>query len=166
MRRPSGDFLGVVFSDLTVLSSLGVDVGESMWNPTKKNLQTLSDLFDQVFISFACKPLYPTLVNKAANLLYLIANDHKFENGNKRTAVVSMLILLAINNSWLNMSPDSLHDLVVEAVESTQVKEAVVKRIEDALHKDLVNIHLFTQEELAVLTKPETARGKTIASCN
>lgn len=103
MRRPSGDFLGVVFSDLTVLSSLGVDVGESMWNPTKKNLQTLSDLFDQVFISFAGKPLYPTLVNKAANLLYLIANDHKFENGNKRTAVVSMLILLAINNSWLNM---------------------------------------------------------------
>ena len=81
MREPSPDFLSIVFSDLTSLSVLGVDVSESMWNPTNDNIKILSSLFDQVFTSFAGEPLYPTLIDKTANLLYLVANDHKFENG-------------------------------------------------------------------------------------
>ena len=153
MREPSCDFLSIVFSDLTILSALGVDVSESMWNPTNDNIKILSSLFDQVFTSFAGKPLYPTLIDKAANLLYLVSNDHKFENGNKRTAVVSMLILLAINDSWLSMSPDDLHELAVEVVKSKQSKNEVIQHIKSALQSSLItSTHVFTNDELAIIT--------------
>lgn len=86
-------------------------------------------------------------------MLYLVANDHKFENGNKRTAVVSMLILLAINDSWLSMSPDDLHELAVEVVKSKQSKNEVIQHIKSALQSSLItSTHVFTNDELAIIT--------------
>jgi death-on-curing protein len=40
---------------------------------------------------------YPTLNEKAAALLHSLARNHPFTDGNKRTAVVGALFLLAIN---------------------------------------------------------------------
>jgi death-on-curing protein len=40
---------------------------------------------------------YPTLPEKAAALLHSIARNHPFTDGNKRTATVGALFLLAIN---------------------------------------------------------------------
>jgi death-on-curing protein len=40
---------------------------------------------------------YPTLAEKAAALLHSIARNHPFADGNKRTAALAALFLLAIN---------------------------------------------------------------------
>jgi len=40
---------------------------------------------------------YPTLPEKAATLLHSIARNHPYKDGNKRTATIAALFLLAIN---------------------------------------------------------------------
>jgi death-on-curing protein len=44
---------------------------------------------------------YPTLNEKAAALLHSIARNHPFTDGNKRTATVGALFLLAINGEQI-----------------------------------------------------------------
>lgn len=56
---------------------------------------------------------YNTIHDVAANLLYGIAMSHAFENGNKRTALVSTLIFLDKNKTYLvNTDEDELYELV------------------------------------------------------
>ena len=48
--------------------------------------------------SFDGEDLYPTVVEKAARMVYTICKNHPFVDGNKRVAVVSMLVILRMNN--------------------------------------------------------------------
>lgn len=48
--------------------------------------------------------LYPTLIDQAAILFYLLIKNHPFQNGNKRVALTSLLVFLALNNKWLKTS--------------------------------------------------------------
>jgi death on curing protein len=43
------------------------------------------------------QPAFPTLPEKAAALLHSIARNHPFADGNKRTATVAALFMLAVN---------------------------------------------------------------------
>ena len=49
--------------------------------------------------TFGGQPLYPTLEEKAANLLYFIVKDHSFSDGNKRIAAAIFLHYLHKNNA-------------------------------------------------------------------
>lgn len=44
------------------------------------------------------KELYPTIYDKAAVLLRGIICDHPFVDGNKRTGIISAIVLLNLNN--------------------------------------------------------------------
>ena len=52
-----------------------------------------------VFQSFGGRDLYPTLEEKAANLLYFIVKDHSFLDGNKRIAATIFLYFLDRNDA-------------------------------------------------------------------
>ena len=52
-----------------------------------------------VFQSFDGRDLYPTLEEKAANLLYFIVKDHSFLDGNKRIAATVFLYFLDRNGA-------------------------------------------------------------------
>ena len=57
---------------------------------------------------------YPDPVHNAATLLYGICSDHPFHNGNKRTALVSMLVHLDRNQYTLfDTSQNYLYDLML-----------------------------------------------------
>lgn len=56
---------------------------------------------------------YPTVVMAAAALFHSLVHDHCFHNGNKRTAVVSLLVFLDRNGYILNISEEELFDLVL-----------------------------------------------------
>jgi prophage maintenance system killer protein len=49
----------------------------------------------QIQQSFDGKELYPSLEEKAANLLYFITKNHSFVDGNKRIAAACFLYFLA-----------------------------------------------------------------------
>jgi death-on-curing family protein len=50
-----------------------------------------------IYQTFAREELYPTLEEKAANLLYLITKNHSFSDGNKRIAATMFLYFLDKN---------------------------------------------------------------------
>lgn len=51
-----------------------------------------------IYQSFGGEDLYPTLEEKAANLLYFVTKNHSFSDGNKRIAATMFLYFLDKNN--------------------------------------------------------------------
>jgi len=56
---------------------------------------------NQIKQSFGDTELYPTLEEKAANLLYFITKNHSFVDGNKRIAAACFLYFMQKNNALL-----------------------------------------------------------------
>ena len=54
-----------------------------------------------IYQSFGGIDLYPTMEEKAANLLYLVTKNHSFLDGNKRIAATVFLYFLDINNALI-----------------------------------------------------------------
>lgn len=54
-----------------------------------------------IYQSFAGEEMYPTVEEKAANLLYFIIKDHPFFDGNKRIAALMFVMFLTMNEQGL-----------------------------------------------------------------
>ena len=52
--------------------------------------------------TFSGRDLYPTVAEKAANLLYLIIKDHPFYDGNKRIGALLFIMFLTMNDCHLS----------------------------------------------------------------
>jgi len=63
------------------------------------------------YASFEGKDLYPAIEEKAARQAYGIIRNHPFLDGNKRTGLFVMLILLELNGIKLNFSQSELVEL-------------------------------------------------------
>ena len=61
----------------------------------KSSLETIYQTFDKT-------DLYPTIEEKAANLLYFVVKNHSFSDGNKRIAAGLFIYFLSLNNKLLN----------------------------------------------------------------
>ncbi len=74
-------------------------------------LATPQQTFDREF-------LYPTLIDQAAILFYLLVKNHPFQNGNKRIALTAMLVFLFLNGKYLSVHSDDLYRFTVTIAES------------------------------------------------
>lgn len=54
-----------------------------------------------IYQSFGGEEVYPTMAEKAANLLYFIVKDHPFFDGNKRIAALLFMVFLTMNKYGL-----------------------------------------------------------------
>lgn len=91
------------------------------------------------FQDFNQKPLYPSLVKKAAILFYLMIKNHPFENGNKRIAITTLLYFLLENEKYLKTSQRSLYNFAVRVAESpAKEKKRIVRKIEKFIKEHLV----------------------------
>ena len=66
---------------------------------------------------------YPTIEMSAAALLHSLIHNHPFHNGNKRTALVSMLVFLDENCIYPEFNQDELFKLVLQVAQHSIVKE-------------------------------------------
>ena len=83
------------------------------------------------FMKFDGKPLYSTLVARASILFYLMNKSHPFENGNKRIAVLTLLMFLHKHNKWLTADTESLYKFAIGVAGSRPMdKDLVVTSIE------------------------------------
>lgn len=62
---------------------------------------------------------YASIQAKAAALLHSLVKNHPFHNGNKRTALVAMLVFLTQNNQRVEATDQELFDLVIGVAEGT-----------------------------------------------
>lgn len=94
------------------------------------------------FQTFSRKPLYKKLTGKAAMLFYLMIKNHPFENGNKRIAVMTLLVFLHRNRKWLRVSNTNLYKFAVGIAQgNSKQKDRYINNIEAFLSKNLINRH-------------------------
>lgn len=84
-----------------------------------------------IYQTFDGKELYPSLQEKAANLLYFITKNHSFNDGNKRIAATMFLYFLDKNN-WLfengvkRIADNTLVALTIMIAESKPVEKELM----------------------------------------
>lgn len=94
--------------------------------------------------TFGGQPFYPTLEEKAANLLYFIVKDHSFSDGNKRIAAAIFLHYLHKNNALFSgerkrIADDTLVALIIMLAESKpREKETMVNLVMQFLQEPML----------------------------
>lgn len=85
----------------------------------------ISGIVGNVMQSFGGKPLYPTLEEKAAHLLYFMVKNHPFVDGNKRSGAFAFVWFLrkARIKGGRNITPASLTALTLLIAESDPKKK-------------------------------------------
>lgn len=78
-----------------------------------RDLKALESCIECPKMSFNGCDFYVSLAEKAAALLFFLAKNHPFNDGNKRTAVMSSILFLKMNG-LLVKNPLKIEDLVVE----------------------------------------------------
>jgi len=75
--------------------------------------------------SFGGKPLYPSVEERAAHLLYFMVKDHPFTDGNKRSGAFAFIWFLRKSNAKkrANITPASLTTLTLLIAESDPKKK-------------------------------------------
>ena len=73
----------------------------------KKRNESFDGALNTIYQSFSGKELYPTVPEKAANLLYFIIKDHPFYDGNKRIGALLFIVFLTINDFHLTESGET-----------------------------------------------------------
>lgn len=69
-----------------------------------------------IYQSFGGQEIYPTLQEKAANLLYFVVKNHSFHDGNKRIAATMFLYFLDRNGALYNASGKCIDDNTLVAI--------------------------------------------------
>lgn len=64
--------------------------------------QSFKSSLETIYQTFDGEDLYPTLEEKAANLLYFVVKNHSFSDGNKRIAAGLFIYFLDLNNKLLS----------------------------------------------------------------
>lgn len=110
--------------------------GREKDNSFRSSISTIYQTFDG-------KDLYPSIEEKAANLLYLITKNHSFVDGNKRIAAFLFLYFLERNGILYDdlgnkrIADNALVALtLMTAVSKTEEKETIVKVIVNLINKN------------------------------
>jgi len=91
--------------------------------------------------TFDGKLLYPTFVEQASALFYSMIKNHPFLNGNKRIAVMTLLIFLAVNGKWIKIKPADLYKLAIITSESNpKLRNTILKKNAGIIKKYMINI--------------------------
>ncbi len=103
----------------------------------KSSISTIYQTFDK-------KDLYPSIEEKAANLLYLVTKNHSFVDGNKRIAAFLFLYFLEKNNLLFKENgekriPDNalVALTLMIAVSQPNEKETMIKVIVNLINKKI-----------------------------
>ena len=93
------------------------------------------------FQTFTARSLYPGLIEKASVLFYFMIKNHPFQNGNKRIAMTTLLVLLYKNKRWLKADTQELYNFTMWIAQSPpSFKEEALKAIQKFLKSHLVDL--------------------------
>lgn len=91
-----------------------------------RDMALLESAVNAPFQTFSGQDLFPSIHEKAARLLYGIANNHAFVDGNKRTAVHAMEVFLIMNQVSLEYAVEEMETLVIGIADGTLTYEDAV----------------------------------------
>lgn len=92
--------------------------------------------------TFDKRLFYPTIEEQASILFYSLIKNHPFANGNKRIAVMTILVFLRINGKWLEIPPLTLYRLAfIMANSNPKDKDMVFEEILKVVRRYIVSVH-------------------------
>ena len=104
-RRKKGREL-TVETCVAAVDQLRASVGGSELFGKERN-GSFEGSLNAIFQSFDKKELYPSVQEKAANLLYFVIKDHPFYDGNKRIGALLFVLFLTINDCHLTAAGET-----------------------------------------------------------
>lgn len=94
------------------------DTGDPISPPGMRDMDLLESAVARQLVGHGRELKYSTPIQNAATLLYGLCCDHPFYNGNKRTALVAMLVHLDKNRLTLfHTTQDDLYELMIRVAE-------------------------------------------------
>lgn len=106
------------------------------------SFKKLETAINQPFVSFEGRYPYWYIYHRAAALFYFVIKDHCLENGNKRTAVVTLMVFLVKNKKMLTFTPEELYDIACEVAESNaEDKDAEIERLKHKFKHSITDFH-------------------------
>ncbi len=95
-------------------------------NEREQGLQSILGNIEQ---TFAGEPLYKTIEERAAHLLYFIIKDHPFSDGNKRIGCLIFLLYLRLQNTAIKLNDKGLVALALLIAESDPKQKDLMVRL-------------------------------------
>ena len=93
---------------------------DPIWPPGVKSDALLESAIGRQYTGLGDRLKYPSIHENAATLLYGICCDHPFHNGNKRTALVSMLAHLDRNYTTLfDVTEREIFNMIISVADHT-----------------------------------------------
>lgn len=87
---------------------------------------------------FGGQLFYPTLTKQAAALFYSLIKEHPFFNGNKRLAVIGLLLFLLLNGKWLDIEWKKFYEVTVLVAKSDpKERDNVIKELNSLIKEFL-----------------------------
>lgn len=117
MKRPKGTEAVYVLSYeecRTVIDSMKFAESSDLFGNEKDD--SFKGSIGNVYQSFGGEDVYPTLEEKAANLLYFVTKNHSFSDGNKRIAATMFLYFLDKNGVLFCDGKKLIEDLTLVAL--------------------------------------------------
>lgn len=100
-------------------------------NEREHGLQSILGNIEQ---TFGGEPLYKTIEERAAHLLYFVIKDHPFSDGNKRIGCLIFLLYLKLQNTTIKLNDNGLVALALLIAESDpQQKDLSIRLIVNLL---------------------------------
>lgn len=96
----------------------------------------LASILKNIEQTFAGEPLYKSVEEKAANLLYFIIKDHPFTDGNKRIGSFIFLLYLKLQNVPIKLNDNGLVALALLVAESNPSQKEIMIRLITSLLVD------------------------------
>jgi len=94
----------------------------------------LDSCMAQPLNSFGGQDLYPSLLEKAAMLGFLLVSNHPFVDGNKRIGHAAMEMTLILNGYELKAMTDEQEKLILDLASGILDKETFYQWVKDHLH--------------------------------
>ena len=127
---------------MAAISALKDKFGGSQWFANEKDDSFRSSI-GQIYQTFACEDLYPSVEEKAAMLLYLVVKNHSFSDGNKRIAAMLFLWFMEKNgilygeDGSKRIADNTLVALTLMIAESrTEEKDVMVKVVVNLINQN------------------------------
>lgn len=105
--------------------------------------QSFRSSLETIYQTFDAEDLYPSIEEKAANLLYFIVKNHSFSDGNKRIAAGLFVYFLDMNNRLLNdlgykrIGDNALVAITIMIAESkSEEKDMMVKLVVNLINSN------------------------------
>lgn len=95
------------------------------------DMNLLESAVNTPFQTFDGTDLYPTIWDKAARLCYGLAKDHPFRDGNKRTALHSMLVFLGVNDISIQSDALAMENIIISIASGSMSAEELSAWLHD-----------------------------------